>query len=90
MRLAPQNKLRPMHALENKAVQRVPEREPVMQTAIPHIHVKKRLDGSSMLLCTHCGGQLELDYSTGGMKSRLYAFCDEHEECKAQQMEVAS
>lgn len=85
-----QNKLRPIHTLANKAVTYQPDREAITHTAIPHFHIKERLDRTVWLTCTRCSAQLELDYSIGGMKSRLYAFCDEHEECKPQRMEISA
>ncbi len=87
MTIAPNNKLRPIHELANKRVSYQPEREPIIQTAIPHLNIHERLDGSKFLVCEKCTAELPLDYNVGGMKSRLYAFCDTHEECK---LEVAS
>ncbi len=74
------NKLRPIHALENKSVQRIPDLE--TRTPIPHLSLRQKLGFHPVLVCLHCKASLEVDYSVGGMKARLMRFCDEHEECK--------
>jgi hypothetical protein len=84
--LAPHKKLRPIHSLEKKSVQRIPDLD--MHTPIPHLTLRTKMGFKSFLICLHCNAELPVDYSVGGMKARLMQFCDEHEECKAQQNEA--
>ena len=82
------NKLRPMHALENKAVRYVHEQE--QRTAVEHLRIKERIGLNPLLICKACNAELELDYSTYNMRKRVDAFCDEHEECKPQRREISA
>ena len=63
----PHNKLRPFHALENKA----------MQQAMQHFYTTQKLGFTPMLHCW-CGASLTLDRI--GRKA-IAAFKDAHEEC---------
>lgn len=81
-------KLRPMHELENKAIRYV--HEPEQRTAIAHITIKERLGLNPLLICQYCHTSIEVDYTTPHMRKRVDEFCDEHEECKPQRMEISA
>ena len=56
--------------------------EPEPRAVSPHITLKPRLGLNPLLLCTHCTGQLEVDYHVPQMRRKLDAFCEMHEDCK--------